>query len=183
MKNIVKWGTGAGRENWVDNTYTSGSPLSLSGASGVSAPIILPNDGLGALTSTDYTPLDLVANGTTLYDPTGGGAGQGIVTGRTGDSLIVGVEFKAVPTSPSTNSVKVYIDIGGAVGALYEESFTFPKGQGVERPVLYSPTVYTLDTWATNGGTVYVQADGTLDIYNIRFIIYRLMRGDLFAPD
>jgi hypothetical protein len=58
--------------------------------------------------------------------------------------------------------------------------YTFPKGQGVDRKILSTTCYYTLDTWEANGGTVYVEANGNLDIHSIRYVIFRMHkdRGD-----
>ena len=99
---------------------------------------------------------------TTFYDGT-------FITGRNGDNLDVMIYFKAVPSNNS-QYVDVWVDIGGAVGELYRQTFSFPRGAGVERGILYAlPSVYTLDTWEANGGVVMVRSNASLDVYNINY--------------
>ena len=79
------------------------------------------------------------------------------------------IYFKAVPSGAS-QYLDIWIDIGGAVGELYRQTFSFPRGAGVERGILYAlPSGYTLGTWEANGGTVKVRTNATLDIYAINY--------------
>lgn len=88
---------------------------------------------------------------------------------KDGDNIDIQIYFKAVP-SAANQWIDVWIDIGGAVGELYRETFSFPKGSGTARGIMYSlASSYTLDTWESNGGTVYVRSNDALDIYNIMF--------------
>ena len=99
---------------------------------------------------------------TTFYDGS-------VITGRTGDNLDIMVYFKAVPTVVN-QWLEVWIDIGGAVGELYRQTFVFPKGASIERGVVYGlPSAYTLGTWEANGATVYVRSNAAVDIYKINY--------------
>ena len=77
-------------------------------------------------------------------------------------------------SEPSNNDqwLDVWIDIGGSIGELYRQTFTFPKGVGQERNIIYAlPSVYTLDTWESNGGTIYMRTSHSLDIYDFNLNI------------
>lgn len=89
------------------------------------------------------------------------------VLGRNGDSIDIMVYFKAVPSN--TNQwIDVWLNIGGAIGEIYRQSFTFPKGSGSERGVVYAlPSLYNLSTWEANGATIYVRSNHSVDIYDI----------------
>ena len=139
-----------GWASYVDTQYTEGSPFVLP----ANTDTTMPNN---AATVIDHQkPVDIA----TFYDGT-------VITGRDGDSLDVMIYFKAKPTVVSQN-IDVWVDIGGAVGELYRQTFTFPKGAGVERGILYAlPSAYTLNTWQANGGTVYIRSDNSVDIYDI----------------
>lgn len=92
-----------------------------------------------------------------------------VITGRDGDALDFMMYFKAVPSSNS-QWLDVWIDIGGTVGELYRQTFSFPRGSGQERGILYAlPSAYNLGTWEQNGGTVYVRSNAQLDIYQINY--------------
>ena len=97
------------------------------------------------------------------------------IIGRNGDNLDLMIYFTAVPTAPN-QYVDIWIDITAGVGTpvnlanLYRQTFSFPKGSGVERGILYAlPSAYTLDTWEANGGVVYVRSNAPLSIYNINY--------------
>lgn len=120
---------------------------------------ILPNNGLAGVKSQEPV-------GVTFYS-------DGKITGRNGDGLAITVDFKAIPTSASTTYVEVWIDINGAVGELYRRIISFPKGNGQLRPVNFTVIGYTLDTWEQNGGVVYIRANGTLSVYDVRYVMTR----------
>ena len=153
--NFTGWG------DYVDNAYTSVSPFLLS-----TTPLNLPNNKASVL--EDQLPTDV----TTFYDGT-------VITGRAGDGILVTIDFLAKPTSPATTYVEVWIDITGGTGTpanlanLYKRIVTFPKGNGVERPINFTFGGYTYPTWQANGGVVKVVANGSCEIYDIRYVITR----------
>ena len=149
-----------GWADYADTQYTSGSPFSVA----ADTDTVLPNNAGGGVAA--YLPSDVSA----FYDGT-------VITGRTGDHLNITINFDVLPTSASTTLLEVWFDIGGAVGELYRRLVTFPKGNGIVRPVTLTTGVYTLDTWETNGATVFVRSNGPCEIYNIRFVINRNHRG------
>lgn len=115
----------------------------------------------------------------TITDPVTGSATvngtitNGVITGRNGDGILITVDCKVKPTNANTNYVEFWFDIGGSVGELYRRIISFPKGNGVERAINFTVSGYTLDTWQANGAKVFVEADNTADIYDIRFVITR----------
>lgn len=89
---------------------------------------------------------------------------NGKITGRDGDSLDFMIYFKAASTN-NDQWLDVWVDIGGSIGELYRQTYSFPKGIGFERGILYSiPSGYTLNTWENNGATIYVRSSHTLNI-------------------
>lgn len=148
-----------GRTGWgqyQDTQYTAISPFSLS----ADTDTILPNNA-GAVIETQK-PTDV----TTFYDGS-------VITGRDGDGLLITIDLTAVPTDAGTTTLEIWVDIGAPVGQLYRRIVTFPKGVGVARPINFTVAGYTLDTWETNGGTVYVRANGTADLYGMRYVLTR----------
>jgi len=144
-----------GRTGWAsynDTQYSEGSPFVLP----ANTDTTLPNN---AGTIVDHQkPVDVAS----FYS-------NGLITGRDGDALDVMVYFKAKPSAVE-QSMDVWIDIGGSVGELYRQTFSFPKGAGVELGILYAlPSAYTLNTWETNGGSVKISSASTVQIYNIVF--------------
>lgn len=158
-----EWVNGVtGWADYADTVYTSGSPLSLAAATDTT----LPNN---AGTTVDSQKPDDV---TSFYDGT-------VITGRNGDGIAITVEFNITPTNANTTYVEVWFDITGGTGTptnlanLYKRIITFPKGNGVERPVNFTINGYTLGTWEANGAVVKVRADNTADIYDIRYVVTR----------
>jgi len=155
----------AGRTGWAqyeDNQYTEVAPFSLA----ANTDVLLPNNGLTKIET--QKPTDV----TEFYDGTH-------ITGRNGDGIMITVEFTALPTSASTTYIEVWFDITGGTGipanlsSLYRRIISFPKGNGVERPINFTVTGYTLNTWEANGAEVKVRANGTASLHTIRYVITR----------
>lgn len=144
----------------ADTTYTEISPFSVAAETDT----VLPNNN-GAVIDT-YKPEDVAE----FYDGS-------VITGRTGDSLLITVDMLAIPKSAATTYIEVWFDIGGSVGELYRRIISFPKGNGVLRPLNFTTNVYTLGTWEANGATVFCRANGPVDLYNVRYVIARTHRG------
>lgn len=118
-------------------------------------------------TFTDTETITGITSGATAS--VDGTISDSFITGREGDNLDCMLYFKAVP-SASSQYVQMWVDIGGSIGELYRQSYSFPKGAGTARGILYSlPSAYTLNTWEANGGKIYVNSDASLDIYDINF--------------
>lgn len=149
-KSDLGWGT------YNDTTYTTGSRLTI--ADGVTT--ALPNNKGSTLET--YKPSDI----TTFYDGT-------VITGIEGEGRLITIDMKLEPQS-GANYVDVWFDIGGAVGELYRRTQSFPKGAGAEFSYISTTAVYTLDTWESNGATIYVEASGgSVEIWDIRYVIHR----------
>ncbi|RYX78561.1 hypothetical protein EON76_05375 [bacterium] len=157
---LVSVAANTGWAQYSDTVYTSGSPLALVADTNT----VLPNNA-GTVIDT-HKPPDV----SSFY------AG-GKITGRNGDSLVITIDFVALPTSVNTTYLDVWFDIGGSIGELYRRVISFPKGNGVARPIGFTAMVYTLDTWQANGATVKVRANGSAGIYDIRYVIARVHRG------
>ena len=155
----------AGRTGWAqyqDQQYIEATPFSLIANSDV----LLPNDGLISLETQKPTDVTSFYNGTKI-------------TGRNGDGILITVEFTAIPTSASTTYIEVWFDITGGTGTpaslanLYRRIISFPKGNGIARLVNFTVSGYTLNTWEANGAEVKVRANGTANLYDIRYVITR----------
>ena len=152
----------SGWASYADGTYTEGSPLELA----IDTDTLLPNDA--TTTIETQKPYDI----TEYYD------GSTII-GKNGDSAVITIDFLAKPTSGTTTYIEIWLDITGGTGTptnlanLYKRIISFPKGNGIERPIVLSTLVYSLDTWDANGAVVKVRANGTCDIYDIRYVISR----------
>ena len=146
----------SGWGSYVDTAYTFGSPFAVLAATDT----LLPNNK-GTVIETQK-PTDVA----TFYS----GA---VINGQDGDGLLITLEMKIVPTNAGTDTVDIWFDIGGTVGQLFRRVWTFPKGTGVIRPISFTVSVYTLDTWAANGATAYIRGNNTLSVYDIKYVITR----------
>lgn len=151
--------TGWGQYSDTANTC-AGTPFAIAADTDTNVP-----NNAGSVIET-YKPRDV----TTFYDGT-------VITGRTGDGLLITVDMIANPTSVSTTYAEVWFDIGAPVGELYRRIITFPKGNGVIRPINFTVAGYTLNTWEANGATVRIRTNGTATICDVRYIITRTHRG------
>lgn len=143
------------RTGWAsynDTQYTSISAFTIN----ADTDTLLPNNAGNTVDFQKPTDIDTFYNGTKI-------------TGRNGDNLDIQIYFKAVP-STQNQYLDVWVDIGGSVGELYRQTFSFPRGSGIERGIMYSlASSYTLGTWEANGGSVYVRSNASTQIYDIVF--------------
>lgn len=95
------------------------------------------------------------------------------ILGKTGDSIDTMLFFQAIPSN-NDQWVDVWLQLGGEVGEIYRQTFTFPKGAGTERSVVYAlPSLYNLATWQANGATIYVRSNHALQVFDIRLNVDR----------
>lgn len=159
---------GNGWADYADTQYNSSSPFSISANTDTD----IPNDGLAGPKSQIPAGISSLI---TTYDA--GGYTASKINGITGDSYIITINCEVTPTSGATTFIEFWFDIGGSVGELYRRIISFPKGNGVARPVTISTLVYTLDTWESNGATVYCRANGTANIHSVRYVIERTYKA------
>lgn len=152
----------SGWGSYGDTQYTSVSPFTLSG----NTDTIVPNNAGVALET------QLPSDATHFYDVT-----TGKVLGNEGNSGVFTVDLMARPQTNAATQVEMWWDIGGAVGKFFEQVVTFPKGQGVTRPIVYTGGVYIGSTWAANGARFYMRSDGPLDIWGVRYMLQRVHKA------
>ena len=140
----------------ADTFYTALAPFAIL----ADTDTVVPNNNGSVIDS--QKPADV----TTFYDGT-------VITGRNGDGITITVDLMVIPTSVNTTYIEFWFDIGGSLGRIYPRIVSFPKGVGLERPLNFTVTGYTLNTWAANGATVYVRANGSANLHTIRYIITR----------
>jgi len=151
----IYWSSGTPNQGWAsyrDTTYTSAvdsfelaanTDTKFPFSAGSAIDNYLPNDVDSLWTNVDST-----------------------IIGSTGKGIDIMLYFKATPTATS-QWVDIWIDIGGSIGEIYRQTFTFPKGSGVERGIVYNlSSIYTLGTWEANGGTIYIRSNDELKIHS-----------------
>ena len=96
---------------------------------------------------------------------------NGYITGRNGDSIDFMVYFKVVPSSTNAE-LDIWVNIGGGVGELYRDT-KYYRGT-TEKGVTYTiPSGYTLGTWETNGGVIYLKASVNMTVYLVSINVDR----------
>lgn len=141
---------------YADQTYTEGSPLSIT----ANTDTVIENDGAGGVKS--YAP------SFDLYD-----SANDVITGREGETRLITFECSSIPRSAQTTYMTFFFDIGGSIQPIYTRPITFPKGNGVLRPIVFTTLAYTLNTWEQNGALLKCNVNGALDIFNARYVIKR----------
>lgn len=147
---------------YVDNAYTSGSPLSIS--SGVRTKITI--NGLGA--GTDITNL---ADGDTNYWDTSTnklllGTGGPVA----GDVFEITLRFKTAATG-GTPYFDLQADVAGAVVAEKTESLT--KSSAINS-FDETTTLFVSSAVATSGAEIYFTPSANLDFYDFTILITKL---------
>lgn len=150
----------SGWASYVDTLYTPSNPFTLTS----NTDTILPNNAGTVIDS--QKPLDIG----TFYN-------NNKILGNSGDALDIMIYFKALPTA--TNQwLDVWLDIGGTIGELYRQTFTFPKGVGEERGIVYGlPSSYNLGTWEANGASVYIRSNAPMTLHSMVYNIDRNHKG------
>ncbi len=140
-----------------DTTYTEASPLVVTAGTTVD----LPNN------AGDVIETHLPTNVSALYN------GTVITPENVGDAYEFSLRFNT-KSSVNEGAVRVSVDIGGTIGEITADSRRLFRGTGVENQVQMNFTIYSLDTFIANGGTVKFEAiAGDQSVYDIRYIIVR----------
>ena len=151
-----------GWEVSFDNTYTSGSPLTIAS----SARTLLPCDGAGAQSNNTYLPTGV----TELWDTTL----NKIVSGQTGNAFDVRVQFQCDPATAVASFFDIEFDIGDGAPdiVIASRTITIPKGTDPFTVSIAIP-LFSLATFIANGCKIYVNNTGgvSLDIYDIQVFI------------
>jgi hypothetical protein len=98
----------------------------------------------------------------------------GLVTGRNGESIIIGVNIVFTPSSALASTLYMAIDIGGSIGEIEPADFSILKGSGVAHRINYTKAPYMGATFAANGGAIKVMSDGPGEITGTVYLIHRL---------
>lgn len=98
------------------------------------------------------------------------------VTGRFGDSIILGVQLIFTPADGAASTLTISVDNGSAL-RLYTEDFALTGGSGVEHKISYHPPSFMVTNFTANGGTIKVTADGDGAISTVRYSIHRLHKA------
>lgn len=129
------------------------------------------------ITIVDLSPID-------TYKPAIIGSdelwtGNKITPYSIGDSYLVRLDFKA-SIDNVTGFFDLKVDIDGLIGSVYESVNIFPKGRNVEHVFSYTFSIYTLDTFVSNGGNIFINPSHEMLIWDKAILITRIFGGELF---
>lgn len=145
-----------GWANYADSQYTSGSPLNVNNTR-----TQITINGLAAGTNTDYSVADTIWWANNTFSP--------VVIG---ESYILRLSFKAVPSTPSDKfDIELQIDTGNLI---YVQTLEMNKGSGVEQRYSVVVPVYCLATFLANGGKFFINTVNNIDFYEFSILIQRL---------
>ena len=151
---------GKGWGMYDDDTYTLGSPLSVTSAGGN---VLLPCDGAGSNTVTSEQP----AEGA-LWDV----VNDKIISDKSGNAFDVRIDFKA-KNDNLTGSFDIFFDIGDPSGIVVSSrTYTFPKGANTEVQFSIGIPLFSMATFVANGCKVYIDSTvGNTLIYEISIFV------------
>ena len=153
-----------GWANYVDSTYTSGSPLLLNAGNSYNAQCRV--DGLGSGSTQSEWP-----DG--VPEPWAVSPTDKLIGTNDGDKFTYELSFKAQDGAASV-LMDVYIDIGSPIGEISRSSVSIAKGASVETAIEMYRTYFTGSTFVANGGTIYFDTSQTSDdmsIWDIALLI------------
>ena len=143
---------------YIDTEYNSTNRLMLS-----TSKVELPNNAGNFRDSEKPIDVDTFYNGTH------------ILAREPGDSILLRIRFDSEPQANN-----LYCEITNQIGLPTElkvRNINFPKGIGVEELQTFTNFEYQLDSWKQNGGKLYIECSGDVEIWNIEYSIALLHRG------
>lgn len=99
------------------------------------------------------------------------------IPGRDGDAINIRLKMTATPQDTTASSLLIEFDIGGAIGVLDSHKFPLTDGAMVSMPITYPLPAFNRATFAANGATIYVTADGPVILSNKALLVQRVHRG------
>ena len=152
-----------GWARYLDTTYTSGSPLSIS--NGVRNTLINNAD--------NKIETQLPSDASTFFDD----VEQRIRVANSGDAYSLSIRFKA-KMSVNNGYFDIDLDIDGTQGIISQESVLFTRSANTEQRFDIDLSFFTGDTFVENGGTLSITPlNGNIEIYDISFVIIRTHRA------
>ena len=117
----------------------------------------LPINGLAGNTNTDYLP-----SGSALWDS----VGNKITPVAVGDAYDLRVQLEIIATNSNPSRLEIALDIGGAASpsiVITQKALTLKTG--VPQTVIFSFPFFSLGTFVTNGGQLFLKTtSGSLTI-------------------
>ncbi|WP_394659895.1 hypothetical protein [uncultured Novosphingobium sp.] len=99
------------------------------------------------------------------------------IPGRDGDAINIRLKMTVTPQDTTASSLLIEFDIGGTIGVLDSHKFPLTDGAMVAMPITYPLPAFNRSTFAANGATIYVTADGPVTLSNKALLVQRVHRG------
>lgn len=153
------------RMGWAfydDSTYTSSNKLRANNAK-----VQVTIDEAGSSNITDYLP-----EGVTFF------ANDKITPENIGDTYGVRFDFIAEASSPN-DKFDIVVDIGGSNPEIYRQTVELLKASGVAEKFGITINLFSLNTFVTNGGEIYLDTSVSGDdvsFYNLGLFITRISK-------
>ena len=133
-------------------------------------------DGAGANSETDYLPLEIRGSGD-LWDSTN----DEITPIGVGDSYSMRLDFVVDSESGNPNDIFIQLDIGGGASptiAIVERYVT--AGKGTPYKVSVGFPIFTLGTFNTNNGQIFISTDtGSITVGARAIFLSRISSGQI----
>jgi hypothetical protein len=128
-------------------------------------------DGLASGTNTTYAPL----SGSIWNTST-----NKITPATSGNCYDIRLQITASYDAGLQAHIDLEIDIGGALGVVFAEHKIFVKGANLDNQFSWSIPIFTLGTFITNGGTIYLTPrDSDIKIWDAKLFITQTFEPDL----
>lgn len=154
--------------------YNDGNTVTTTVPSGVGNAVKFSVDGLGANTTSAFSPR-VVRGVSEMWDT----STDKMIPITLGDSSNVRIAFALTAKGANPSIITIVFDIGGASGItipVYTTSLTTPNT--FPRSVTLVAPVFSLATFLLNGGQIFMYTDsGTLDVENRQILIQRISSG------
>jgi hypothetical protein len=148
---------------YEDSAYTSGSPLAVTASTRTQVTI----DGLKAGTNLSQMPV-----GVDLWDT----VTNKITPQNVGDLIVARISFKGDAGVAINAYVDIDLDIGGAVGVIFEETKLLVKNNAENKFVMDWP-MYVDSTSLANGFTLNITPSDNTDFYDFGILLYTVHKG------
>ena len=89
-----------------------------------------------------------------------------------GDSFLTRITFKVLPQLNNRN-LSINLNIGGSQGIIWEVTERLSRGANTESKISLVIPYYILNTFYSNGGSLIINCDGNIDVYDIVYLIQK----------
>jgi len=89
------------------------------------------------------------------------------IIGKDGRLIDIMLNFKGKATE-NNQWVDIWLELGDAIGQIFKQTFSMPKGSGAEHGFVFSlASVRNNSAWATSGAGIFLESSHDLNIYDL----------------